>query len=256
MGSCQSHDKVVVVKPIDPNQKVRKLFHDKYRCQGQWEEDIKAEHDKMYKHTPEGFENEPPLTIDKIDEYKSLCRYFYNEMNSQSELLDAAALCDQAEITVPKKTFGHDAIVRMLVHTPKELMGKEMNACIVNAHGGGAIAGSPELEAPLCCYMAVNNKVVIFNVAYRLAGSGAKAHQAAGDIVAAVQYIWDNALTLGIDQNKISLYGCSGGGYVQSAACSLLAKKKQSHMIRIAILNMYVAPAYFQTDKKESMPHK
>lgn len=64
----------------------------------------------------------------------------------------------------------------MLVHTPKDLGGKTMTACIVNAHGGGAIAGSPELEAPLCCFLAVRNRVVVFNVAYRLAGSGAKAN--------------------------------------------------------------------------------
>lgn len=160
------------------------------------------------------------------------------------------------ELTVPKKTFGHDAPVRMLVHTPKTLAGKSMNACIVNAHGGGGIAGSPELEAPLCCYIAVNNKVVVFNVAYRLAGSGAKANQMAGDIVAAVTHIRDNAASLGIDKDKICLYGCSGGGYAQSAACSLLAKKKQSSTVKLAILNMYVAPAYFYTDKKEGMPHK
>lgn len=84
MGSCQSaSEKVVAVDQINPNQApTLKLFHDKYRCQGQWEEDIKAEHDKMYQQTPEGLENLPPLTIDKIDEYKSLCRYFYNELNS------------------------------------------------------------------------------------------------------------------------------------------------------------------------------
>ena len=79
-------------------------------------------------------------------------------------------------MTVPKKGYGNDAPVRMLVHRPKELVGVEggRHACIVNAHGGGAIAGSPELEAPICCYMAVKNKVVVFNVEYRLAGSGAK----------------------------------------------------------------------------------
>ena len=88
MGSCQSTEKVVAVGPMK-QAKPQKLFHDKYRCQGQWEEDIKAEHDKMYEESPSGFENMPPLTVDKIDEYKSLCRYFYNELNSQSELLEA-----------------------------------------------------------------------------------------------------------------------------------------------------------------------
>lgn len=88
--------------------------------------------------------------------------------------MEAVGQCDQKEITIPKKQFGHDAPVRMLVHTPKDIEGQENNACIINAHGGGAIAGSPELEAPLCSLLAVKNKVVVFNVAYRLAGSGAK----------------------------------------------------------------------------------
>ena len=64
----------------------------------------------------------------------------------------------------------------MLVHTPKELAAKTDNACIINAHGGGGIGGSPELEAPVSCYIAVKNNVIVFNVEYRLAGSGAKAN--------------------------------------------------------------------------------
>ena len=40
----------------------------------------------MYRMTPDGhgpdLENMPPLTLEGIDEYKSTCRYFYNELNS------------------------------------------------------------------------------------------------------------------------------------------------------------------------------
>ena len=42
----------------------------------------------------------------------------------------------------------------------------------------------------------------------------------AGDIVTAVKYIREHCASLGIDKDKICLYGCSGGGYAQSAACS------------------------------------
>lgn len=82
MGACQSKDKVIEVGPLSQTQQPRKLFHDKYRCLGQWEEDIKTEHDKMYEENPEGFENVEPLTIDGLDEYSSMCRYFYNELNA------------------------------------------------------------------------------------------------------------------------------------------------------------------------------
>ena len=112
------------------------------------------------------------------------------------------------------------------MHTPKDLVGKTENACIINAHGGGGIGGSPELEAPICSHMAVKNKVIVFNVEYRLAGSGAKANQMAGDIVATVKYVRDKASEYGIDPTRICLYGTSGGGYAIAAACSLMASKK------------------------------
>lgn len=36
----------------------------------------------------------------------------------------------------------------------------------------------------------------------------------------------------------------------------MLAKKNQSSLVRMAILNMYVIPAYFWTDNKEDMVHR
>ena len=78
----------------------------------------------------------------------------------------------------------------------------------------------------------------------------------AGDIVSAIKYVRENASYFGIDPSKICLYGCSGGGYAISAACSLLAQKKQSNLVRFVILNMYLAPAYFMTDEREKMPHR
>ena len=143
-----------------------------------------------------------------------MCKYFYKELNEQHEFVETNAQCNQTEVLIPNKGYGNDSSVRMLVHTPKDLADKQDNACIINAHGGGAIAGSPDLEAPLCNYLAVKNRVVVFNVAFRLAGSGAKVHQAAGDIVTAIKYIRDNAPKYGVDSSKICLYGCSGGGYV------------------------------------------
>lgn len=81
MGGCHSSDSVVVAGPLK-EAKPQKLFYEKYRCQGQWEEDIKADNEKMYEDTEEGAESMPPLTADGIEEYKSMCRYFYNEINA------------------------------------------------------------------------------------------------------------------------------------------------------------------------------
>ena len=42
-------------------------------------------------------------------------------------------------------------------------------ACIIYAHGGGAIGGSAAMYKGLLSYMAVDCGVVVFNVDYRLA---------------------------------------------------------------------------------------
>ena len=69
MGGCQSSDKVIEADKITAAKPPKELFHDKYRCYGKWEEDIKAEHDKLYEEIPESFENMEPLTVDGLDEY-------------------------------------------------------------------------------------------------------------------------------------------------------------------------------------------
>lgn len=76
------------------------------------------------------------------------------------------------------------------------------------------------------------------------------------DIVTAIKHIRKNAEKYLIDPDKICLYGFQGGGYVMSAACSLLGLKNEGHLVRLAIINMSIKPALFFTDKKEDMPHK
>jgi len=76
------------------------------------------------------------------------------------------------------------------------------------------------------------------------------------DIVSLIKWMHDNASELGIDTKKIILFGCSGGGYVASAACSKLALANESHLIKIAILCQYMTPAYYLTEKREDMPRR
>ena len=45
----------------------------------------------------------------------------------------------------------------------------QSRACIIYAHGGGAIGGSAAMYKGLLSYMAVDCSVVVFNVDYRLA---------------------------------------------------------------------------------------
>ena len=45
----------------------------------------------------------------------------------------------------------------------------DSRACIIYAHGGGAIAGSATMHKGMLSHTAVNCGVVVFNVDYRLA---------------------------------------------------------------------------------------
>merc|ERR1711892_1131175 len=57
---------------------------------------------------------------------------------------EAENSCDQSTLSVPTTHDGAHA-VRVLVHSPKALDNDTFRACIVYAHGGGAVAGSPDV---------------------------------------------------------------------------------------------------------------
>jgi len=79
------------------------------------------------------------------------------------------ALCDTQEIIIPK-CHGNDAEVRVLIHTPQslEIRGSSHPGCIY-AHSGAGIAGYAEIEKPTACHIAIVNKMIVFNIDYRLA---------------------------------------------------------------------------------------
>ena len=171
----------------------------------------------------ENLDDTPPLTTAGIPEYKQNVEFFYEEVNAQNPYTKAMRFCSTTEVKIPKDEFNHDTEVRMLIHTPEGCKEILESPCIINAHGGGGIGGSPELEEPFCSFIAHENNVVVFNIDYRLAGSGAKVNQAAMDVVTAIKHIRKNAEKYLIDPDKICLYGFQGGGYIMSAACTLLA---------------------------------
>ena len=56
-----------------------------------------------------------------------------------------------------------------------------------------------------------------------------------GDFYHAVKYVYNNALSLGVDKEKIIIQGCSGGGYVVNSTSGMLAVKNESGMVRLLI---------------------
>lgn len=137
----------------------------------------------------------------------------------------------------------------MLVHTPHSLKGKQGSVAWFEMHAGGGIGGSPELSKNAASYAAQHLDAVVFNPAYTLAGDGT-AQELGCEVVSAIKYVIDNCDEFGINPNKIVLHGCSGGGWAVTVACATMAVNDESHLVKLAIPDMYVDAVYWLTTKK------
>ena len=130
----------------------------------------------------------------------------------------------------------------------QSLASDNSKACIIYAHGGGVVGGTAALYAGFLSHMAVDCGVVVFNVDYRLAP---ETRLASGpvwrlyiyfrcpnnvlDFYEAVKYVTKNTEDLGIDPSRIAIAGESGGGYICAGAMVHLARKEESHLVKLAM---------------------
>merc|ERR1711994_570390 len=82
--------------------------------------------------------------------------------------------------------------------------------------------------------MAVDCRVVVFNVDYRLAPE-TRCPNNVLDFYEAIKYVATNAEQLGVDPSRIAMAGESGGGYICSGAMVQLALKEEAGLVKIAI---------------------
>jgi len=96
-------------------------------------------------------------------------------------------------------------------------------AAVVQAHGGGRIAGRVEMFTPYLSDYVANSDVSILAVEYRLAPevTGATPTE---DVYAGLVWLVENAAQLGVDRSRIGLLGESAGGGL-SAGVALLARQ-------------------------------
>merc|ERR1711970_965987 len=113
------------------------------------------------------------------------------------EYVEAEDSCDHSTLSVPTSHDG-EYDVPVLVHTPKAISQEESRACIIYAHGGGAVAGSAAMYKGLLSYMAVDCGVIVFNVDYRLAPETRYPNNVL-DFYHAVKYVCCHAAELGVD---------------------------------------------------------
>merc|ERR1711936_1502940 len=147
--------------------------------------------------------------------------------------VEAYASCNNSELAVPTKHDG-EYNVKVLVHEPKSLAGEKNRPAIVYAHGGGCIGGTADLYEHFLAHMAVDCRVVVYNVDYRLAPE-ARCPNNVLDFYEAIKYVISNASKFGVDASRTAIAGESGGGYVCAGAMVQLASKDEGNLVKLAI---------------------
>lgn len=132
-----------------------------------------------------------------------------------------------------KDSDGNDMEVYMV--KSKANKDKKGLACIVNFHGGGAYMGHPKEDFPMVARWAVENDIAIFSIRYRLAPevqypTGHK------DAKCAVEYFLENCEQHGCDPDKISVHGCSGGGWITMGSMILMARDEPCKLDKIKLM--------------------
>ena len=84
---------------------------------------------------------------------------------------------------------------------------------------------------PICNRYAVEGLCTIINVDFRNAPEH-KAPAGLYDMYSVLKFVYDKAPYLGIDKERIGMFGESGGGYITAGACMILAEKNESHMCK------------------------
>jgi acetyl esterase/lipase len=106
---------------------------------------------------------------------------------------------------------------------------------VVTIHGGGYVIGSYDMDSPLLDRWCPQLGVVGVSVEYRLAPE-APYPGPLQDCYAALHWTYENAAGLGIDKDRIGLYGLSAGGGL-AAALALLARDRGEVPLAFVLLD-------------------
>jgi len=222
--------------PSSPPPRVRSRGLFKYECAGVLDPD-----------SPVVVEQQQKLTAEGLQSYRQAVANAKHHHSSDPLMAAAVAACDHSEISVP----GHGTEIRVLVHKPRALP-VEGNACLVYAHGGSGIADDAESSRHLSSLYAVKGGVVVFNVDYRLAPEHTGRH-AAVDLYCVIRTIFKEHAAFGVDADKIALAGEDGGGHACYLCCTLLAQRRESFMVSLAMPMCGMICEYFAKEPLDQM---
>jgi len=119
---------------------------------------------------------------------------------------------------------GAPGVPRLSVIRPLAYESTKPLPAMVFLHGGGWTVGNFETYEPFCRALANATGSILVYVHYRLAPEH-PFPAAFDDTRAALRWVYDNALRLGADENRIMLGGDSAGGNLAAAVC--LAEKDE-----------------------------
>jgi acetyl esterase/lipase len=126
-----------------------------------------------------------------------------------------------------------DPPVPVRVHRAKDASG--LLPAIVTIHGGGYVIGSYDMDGPLLDRWCPNLGVVGVSVDYRLAPETSYPGPIE-DCYTALLWTYENAEELGIDKDRIGVYGLSAGGGL-AAALALLARDRGEVPLAFVLLD-------------------
>ena len=121
------------------------------------------------------------------------------------------------EKTVPGRVGASD--VRVLIYQPER--SEEWLPAILCLHGGGFIAGTPDMMATTSQKRANDSGAIVVAVNYRLAPETSFPGPLE-DCYAALAWLFGEAEPLGIDRTRVAVLGQSAGGGLASALALLV----------------------------------
>jgi acetyl esterase/lipase len=157
--------------------------------------------------------------------------------------LDLSDAVERAEHEVPG-----DPPIPVRVHRAKDAQG--LLPAVVTVHGGGYVIGSYDMDSPLLDRWCPGLGVVGVSVEYRLAPETPYPGPL-DDCYAALRWTYDNAAELGIDQQRIGVYGLSAGGGL-AAALALLARDRGDVPLAFVLLDCPMLDDRQQTPSMQS----
>lgn len=100
---------------------------------------------------------------------------------------------------------------RLRIYIVNAGTGQQLRPAILHTHGGGFISGSARFSLPMVQAIAAAIDCVVVSVDYRLAPE-TPFPGALEDNYAALKWLYENAVELGVDRSRIAVLGESAGG--------------------------------------------